>query len=161
MSHLLDTAEIRARYANLPEHMQSMAILDVLQLCDALDRLAAFPAPRDTRTADGQAMPEKVWVDREDMVARKEEPGFPVTAYVRADIHEAVLAENGIMAMALDKGEMETGLSTNGGFWRWWASKAREAAANAVAMMRERDAAMQKLQDLGQACEKAEQDKEN
>ena len=45
----------------------------------------------------------------------------------------AARAENELMAKAIDEREIASGLSTNGGFWRWWAAQARDTAAKLTA----------------------------
>lgn len=56
---------------------------------------------------------------------------YPTAATLRALSAElaAARAENELMAKAIDEREIASGLSTNGGFWRWWAAEARDTAA--------------------------------
>lgn len=77
---------------------------------------------------------------------------YPTAATLRALSAElaAARAENELMAKAIDEREIASGLSTNGGFWRWWAAQARDTAAKLDAaraentrLRAERDAAWQ------------------
>ena len=60
---------------------------------------------------------------------------YPTAATLRALSAElaAARAENELMAKAIDEREIASGLSTNGGFWRWWAAQARDTAAKLTA----------------------------
>ena len=77
---------------------------------------------------------------------------YPTAATLRALSAELATAraENELMAKAIDEREIASGLSTNGGFWRWWAAQARDIAAKLDAahgenarLRAERDAAWQ------------------
>lgn len=66
---------------------------------------------------------------------------YPTAATLRALSAElaAARAENELMAKAIDEREIASGLSTNGGFWRWWAAQARDTAAKLEAARAEND----------------------